>query len=54
MTSELEAVLDACTLVNASVRDALLRLAERRLYRPRWRQRKAVLQFVRIIGEELV
>jgi hypothetical protein len=30
------AVLDACVLVNAAVRDTLLRLAQRGLYTPYW------------------
>ena len=36
MTENTQAVLDACVLVNAPVRDTLLRLAERQLYRPLW------------------
>ena len=37
MTSGYQAVLDACVLVNAALRDTLLRIAEPpRLYLPRW------------------
>lgn len=37
MTSGYQAVLDACVLVNAALRDTLLRVAEPpRLYLPRW------------------
>ncbi len=36
MTGEFQAVLDACVLVQAALRDTLLRLAEKRLYLPRW------------------
>lgn len=37
MTSGYQAVIDACVLVNAALRDTLLRLAEPpHLYRPRW------------------
>lgn len=37
MTSGYQAVLDACVLVNAAIRDTLLRLAEPpHLYLPRW------------------
>src|SRR6185312_7130997 len=36
MTSDFPAVIDACVLVQAAVRDTLLRLAERRLFLCRW------------------
>ncbi len=36
MKSDLPAILDACVLVQAPVRDTLLRLSERRLFRARW------------------
>lgn len=37
MTASAQAVLDACVLVNAALRDTLLRIAEPpRLYLPRW------------------
>lgn len=36
MTSDFPALLDACVLVQAAVRDTLLRLFERRLYLARW------------------
>ena len=37
MTADFLALLDACVLVPASLRDTLLRLAEHpRLYMPRW------------------
>lgn len=36
MNSDFPAVIDACVLVQAAVRDTLLRLAERRLFLCRW------------------
>lgn len=36
MTADFPVVLDACVLVPASLRDTLLRCAERRMYLPRW------------------
>lgn len=36
MTSDFPAILDACVLVQAAVRDTLLRLSERRLFLARW------------------
>jgi len=36
MTADFPVVLDACVLVPASLRDTLLRRAERRMYLPRW------------------
>jgi predicted nucleic acid-binding protein len=36
MTADFPAVLDACVLVQAALRDTLLRLAEKRLFLPRW------------------
>jgi len=36
MTSDFPALLDACVLVQAAVRDTLLRLFERRLFLARW------------------
>jgi predicted nucleic acid-binding protein len=36
MTADFPVVLDACVLVLASLRDTLLRRAERRVYLPRW------------------
>lgn len=36
MSADFPAVLDACVLVQASLRDTLLRLAEKRLFLPRW------------------
>ena len=36
MTADFPLVLDACVLVPASLRDTLLRCAERRMYLPRW------------------
>lgn len=36
MTSDFPAILDACVLVQAAVRDTLLRLFERRLFLARW------------------
>lgn len=43
MTGHFPVVIDACVLVNAPVRDTLLRLAEKGLYLPRWSEQ--------IIGE---
>jgi hypothetical protein len=36
MNSDFLVLLDACVLVPAPLRDTLLRLAERRLFGPRW------------------
>jgi predicted nucleic acid-binding protein len=36
MTSDFPVVIDACVLVQAAVRDTLLRLSERRLFLARW------------------
>src|SRR5215469_1371754 len=36
MNADFPAVLDACVLVPASLRDTILRCAERRLFLPRW------------------
>lgn len=36
MISDFPVVLDACVLVPAGLRDTLLRLAEKRLFLPRW------------------
>lgn len=36
MISDFPAIVDACVLVQAAVRDALLRLFERRLFQARW------------------
>src|SRR5437764_13500574 len=36
MISDFPVVLDACVLVPAALRDTLLRLAEKRLFLPRW------------------
>ena len=36
MNSDFPVVIDACVLVQASVRDILLRLSERRLFLCRW------------------
>jgi len=36
MISDFPAILDACVLVQAAVRDTLLRLYERRLFLARW------------------
>lgn len=36
MISDFPALVDACVLVQASVRDTLLRLFERRLFLARW------------------
>jgi hypothetical protein len=53
MTSGYQAVLDACVLVNAALRDTLLRLAEPpHLYLPRW-SNDIILETVRTLETKL-
>ena len=53
MTSGYQVVLDACVLVNAALRDTLLRLAEPpHLYLPRW-SKDIVLETVRTLETKL-
>lgn len=53
MTSGYQVVLDACVLVNAALRDTLLRLAEPpHLYLPRW-SKDIILETVRTLETKL-
>jgi hypothetical protein len=53
MTSGYQVVLDACVLVNAALRDTLLRLAEPpHLYLPRW-SKDIILETVRTLEMSL-
>jgi hypothetical protein len=53
MTSGYQVVLDACVLVNAALRDTLLRLAEPpHLYLPRW-SNDIILETVRTLETKL-
>src|SRR5258708_764912 len=52
MSVDLNVVLDACVLVPASLRDTLLRLAEKRLFLPRWSD-EIVAEMVRTLRQKL-
>jgi hypothetical protein len=53
MTSGYQVVLDACVLVNAALRDTLLRLAEPpHLYLPRWSE-DIIFEMVRTLETKL-
>ena len=52
MTSDFPAILDACVLVQAAVRDTLLRLFEQRLFLARWTD-EIVDETVRTLQEKL-
>src|SRR5258708_5493652 len=52
MSVDLTVVLDACVLVPASLRDTLLRLAEKRLFLPRWSD-EIVAEMVRTLDQKL-
>lgn len=52
MTSDLRAIVDACVLVQAAVRDTLLRLFERRLFLARWTD-EIIAETVRTLRSKL-
>lgn len=52
MTSDFPAVIDACVLVQAAVRDILLRLSERRLFLARWTD-EIIEEMVRVLELKL-
>jgi hypothetical protein len=53
MSSDFQVILDACVLVNAALRDTLLRLAEPpRLYLPRW-TKEIILETTRTLEAKL-
>lgn len=52
MSADLIVVLDACVLVPASLRDILLRLAEKRLFLPRWSD-EIVAEMTRTLNQKL-
>lgn len=52
MSVDLTVVLDACVLVPASLRDTLLRLAEKRLFLPRWSD-EIIAEMARTLGQKL-
>lgn len=53
MSSDIQVILDACVLVNAALRDTLLRLAEPpRLYLPRWTS-EIILETTRTLEAKL-
>lgn len=52
MTSDFPAILDACVLVQAAVRDTLLRLFERRLFLARWSD-EIINETVRTLQQKL-
>jgi predicted nucleic acid-binding protein len=51
MISDFPVVLDACVLVPAALRDTLLRLAEKRLYLPRWSD-EIIAEMVRTLEQK--
>lgn len=52
MISDFPAIVDACVLVQAAVRDTLLRLFERRLFLARWTD-EIIDETVRTLREKL-
>jgi len=52
MISDFPVVVDACVLVQAAVRDTLLRLSERRLFLARWTD-EIIEETVRTLGDKL-
>lgn len=52
MTSDFPAIIDACVLVQAAVRDTLLRLSERRLFLCRWTE-EIIDEMVRALQTKL-
>jgi len=52
MISDFPVVLDACVLVPAPLRDTLLRLAEKRLFLPRWSD-EIIAEMIRTLEEKL-
>lgn len=52
MTSDFPAIIDACVLVQAAVRDTLLRLSERRLFLCKWTD-EIINEMVRTLQNKL-
>ena len=52
MISDFPAIVDACVLVQAAVRDTLLRLFERRLFLARWTD-EIIEETVRTLNDKL-
>ena len=52
MISDFPAIVDACVLVQAAVRDTLLRLFERRLFSARWTD-EIIEETVRTLRDKL-